>query len=263
MPANMPLLHNPWTILRASRRKLGALIKREADVSSSCQIPNLREIYRRADLSDHSGFFVEIGAFDGESFSNTSFLADQGWRGIYFEPVPQFAQRARERHIFNKISVINVAISATEGSLPMYVMDSLSTTKAQNYDLYQNLAWARPVARAAIIQHTISMSLQNAFAVARVPYRFDLLVVDTEGAEEEVVAMFLSSPYRCQVLVIELEDNHPDIASLPAMAESHRRARAAIENAGYHEIYKDDINSIFVDLRGNARKSTRIETDCA
>ena len=44
------------------------------------------------------GTFVEIGAYDGESFSNTSFLADLGWNGLYVEPVPKFAALCRARH---------------------------------------------------------------------------------------------------------------------------------------------------------------------
>ena len=57
-----------------------------------------------------------MGAFDGESYSNTSCLADLGWRGLYIEPVPTFAAGCRERHKQNLgIRVIEVAVSDTDG----------------------------------------------------------------------------------------------------------------------------------------------------
>src|SRR5262245_29035772 len=84
-----PNLCNNIRLLQvAASRKFGIIANGTSAVSNSCQIPNLREQYESLGLSPHTGYFVEVGAFDGESFSNTSFLADQGWSGLYVEPVP-------------------------------------------------------------------------------------------------------------------------------------------------------------------------------
>ncbi|MCL4237598.1 MAG: hypothetical protein KJ047_05045 [Anaerolineae bacterium] len=46
-------------------------------------------------LSYQAGFFVELGANDGLSQSNTYYYERwQGWRGILIEPVPELCQRA-------------------------------------------------------------------------------------------------------------------------------------------------------------------------
>src|ERR1700757_1585285 len=73
------LLNANFRLLQiAVSRKFSTMTKGTSPVSISCQIPNLRDRYESLGLNPHIGYFVEDGAFDGESFSNTSFLADQG-----------------------------------------------------------------------------------------------------------------------------------------------------------------------------------------
>jgi len=60
---------------------------------SDCQIPRLDEIYLKNFGYKTDGTFVEIGAYDGHSISNTSFLADIGWKGIYVEPVKEYYEK--------------------------------------------------------------------------------------------------------------------------------------------------------------------------
>jgi hypothetical protein len=70
----------------AASRKLSMITNGTSLVSISCQIPDLRERYESLGLNPHTGYFLEVGAFDGESFSNTSFLADQGWCDCTWSP---------------------------------------------------------------------------------------------------------------------------------------------------------------------------------
>jgi len=51
-------------------------------LSLTCQIPELDKIYSKYFGKDTNRVFVEVGAFDGESVSNTSCLADAGWKGF-------------------------------------------------------------------------------------------------------------------------------------------------------------------------------------
>ena len=50
----------------------------------------LADIYARM-FPLSGGTFVEVGAFDGWSYSHTVCLAQLGWRGLYIEPVPEHA----------------------------------------------------------------------------------------------------------------------------------------------------------------------------
>src|SRR5258706_14970608 len=52
-----------------------------------CQIPILEGLYEQLFGQRADGCFVEVGAFDGETYGNTAGLADLGWTGLYIEPV--------------------------------------------------------------------------------------------------------------------------------------------------------------------------------
>ena len=54
------------------------------------------------------GFFVDIGAYDGISNSNTFLLEQNGWKGICFEPNPNVFSRLKENRTCN---CCNMAIS--------------------------------------------------------------------------------------------------------------------------------------------------------
>ena len=100
-------------------------------VPATCQIPGLRDHYRSLGLSG-DGFFVEIGGFDGETWSNTSFLADEGWTGLYVEPVPGHARMIVARHFLNRVYVEQRAVMPEPGVMTFSSMGALSTAIADN-----------------------------------------------------------------------------------------------------------------------------------
>ena len=126
--------------------KASALIKGSARVSVSCQIPSIREKYAALGLKSDAGIFVEVGGYDGESFSNTSFLADQGWRGIYVEPLPKYCRQARIRHILNNVAIENVAIDDKPGIMTLFDMGSLSSLRPEVVSAYREISWAKTLA---------------------------------------------------------------------------------------------------------------------
>ncbi len=42
------------------------------------------------------GYFIEVGAYDGVTISNTYFLERMGWSGVLIEPIPEACQRAAD-----------------------------------------------------------------------------------------------------------------------------------------------------------------------
>src|SRR3990172_179972 len=43
-----------------------------------------------------SGYFIEVGAYDGITLSNTYFLEQMGWSGLLVEPIASLCQRAAQ-----------------------------------------------------------------------------------------------------------------------------------------------------------------------
>ena len=62
-----------------------------------------------------TGFFVEVGAFNGVQLSNTYLLEALGWSGILIEPDPVLYEQCIRSRPFSK--VLNVAASDQSGTL--------------------------------------------------------------------------------------------------------------------------------------------------
>jgi len=70
----------------------------------------LDEILRRLEIS--TGSFVEFGAWDGKHLSNTFYLLEQGWRGVYIEgDTDRFQELTHNMKQFSEhVEVINAYI---------------------------------------------------------------------------------------------------------------------------------------------------------
>ncbi|TWT95622.1 FkbM family methyltransferase [Neorhodopirellula pilleata] len=214
--------------------------------SKSCQVKQLDQIIgSRFDLK-RPGHFVEVGAYDGERFSNTSWLADNGWRGVYVEPSRQFSQLCRLRHLFNDTQVLNLAAGEEEGEVMLMQSEALSTMCEGTFDEYGRIPWAKKQLKKQLKhQATRVCRLDSLLQETKTPVGFELLVVDVEGYEENVFKGFELSHWKPKMLIVELCDVHPDFADNEQLVDSATRVRHSILEAGYTEIYRDEINSIF------------------
>lgn len=238
------------TFLYAFKSKFNTIFLKKTTVSSSCQIPDLQEKYQQlrfgnTNKTNINKIFVEIGGNDGETCSNTSFLADQGWRGLYVEPIKDLATFAKIRHIFNDVSVENVAISESNGTQLIYSMGLLTTLSLDNVRVYSELDWSKSYT-SNMKEITIqTKTLENVFKRHNIPFVFDLLVVDVEGHEETIINSLFLSSWKPNVIIIELEDQHKQFKTFSVIADSHSKTRKMIVENGYIEFWKDDVNTIF------------------
>ena len=61
-------------------------------------------------VSKNGGFFVEAGAFDGESYSNTLFMERSlNWNGLLIEPNPDSFSKLTRKH--RRAWSVNAALS--------------------------------------------------------------------------------------------------------------------------------------------------------
>jgi FkbM family methyltransferase len=218
---------------------------------ATCQIARLCELYeavfgRRAD-----GSFVEVGAFDGDTYSNTSCLADLGWRGLYVEPLPKFAEICRWRHRNNPaVTVAECAVGVAPGRRQIHVAHAFSSFHADMIDR------AKAVFRTLRPDETL-LPFETVFAggtlevevvrldalLARHGFApgFDVLVVDVEGDEADVFASFDLARWRPRLMIVELADMKPD-----APAVAHGELRSRILASGYEHLHVDAMNTVFV-----------------
>jgi FkbM family methyltransferase len=187
---------------------------------------------------------VEVGAYDGECVSNTCFLADEGWKGLYIEPTTDIYNKCLKRHVDNDVVVVNVSIGLEEGTQTIYSGDTLSTLREDQMQRYNEID---------VFQHVsfqedtcTQVRLDNLINKLTVPKNFDLLVVDVEGKESEVFKTFKLNEWKPKMLIVELEDEHPKFQQYTDLIEEIKELRQYINSNGYIEIFKDHINTVFV-----------------
>jgi len=213
-------------------------------VSSSCQISDINSIYTKYFGYPSNGFFIEIGAFDGESFSNTSCLADHGWRGIYVEPIKSQYLLCMDRHKNNDVIVFQSSIGQIEGEIDIFFGGSLTTTNLEQVGRYSEIEWSKHKSFAIEKCNQIKMeTLLNKFNVDK---GFDILCVDVEGQEKDVFDSFNLSYWKPKMMIVELEDNHESFQIYENHVKTPNLLRKEIINNGYTEIYKDHVNTIFI-----------------
>ncbi|MBE9203862.1 FkbM family methyltransferase [Synechocystis salina LEGE 06099] len=210
---------------------------------SSCQIPELANLYKMFLGEIHDGYFVEVGAFDGVSFSNSSCLIDAGWSGLLIEPVPQFAEMCRRRYQDNdNVTVIECAVGENISTVEISVAEALSTTNIQMLEIYKNLHWSKHVVTNSPKIFVKQRTLDNILDELSPDIKIDVLIIDVEGNEEYVFAGFSLSRWRPRMVVVELTHTHPDLYQV---CQSHALLQSKIESEGYTIIFKNAINTVF------------------
>jgi FkbM family methyltransferase len=213
-------------------------------IPETCQINCLNDIYSEYFGYPSEGYFVEVGAYDGEFVSNTSCLADHGWGGLYIEPIYNHYQKCLKRHDKNDVTVANVAIGLEEGETIIYYGDTLTTLDQEQVQRYSEIDWAQHISFSETVCD--QMRLDTLMEKVEVPKEFDVLVVDVEGKEAEVFETFELDEWKPKMIIVELEDEHPSFQKYPELLEKIRNLRKFLKDKGYVEIFKDHINTVLV-----------------
>tara|TARA_R110000868_G_scaffold38669_2_gene135212 strand:+ start:1603 stop:2289 length:687 start_codon:yes stop_codon:yes gene_type:complete len=211
--------------------------------SNKCQIENLPKIYEEYLGLKKDGSFVEVGAFDGYSWSNTFGLAVAGWKGLFFEPQPSYFEECTKNYDkFPKVKVINSCVGNYTGEITLYTGYSLATTDLDSLKEYEKIDWFKGVLDEE--RNIVSKidTLDNFLTNENYEENFDVLVVDVEGAEYEVLNGFTISKWKPKMVIIELhEDNEYD-----SLKKNLKEMLDYFKENNYKKVYKDENNSIFV-----------------
>lgn len=166
-------------------------------------------------IGDKPGYFVELGANDGISQSNTKHLEMfHGWRGVLVEPYPgNFIKlsktRARSNHIENAACVSfefgKAEMELIYSNLMTTPMDGSSDVENRKLHAESGKKWLRgtdTVQAFSVRARTLNAILVEAMA----PEVIDLLSLDVEGGEIEVLKGIDHSKYRFKWILVEARD---------------------------------------------------------
>jgi len=147
-----------------------------------------------------NGYYVEFGATDGVSLSNTWVLENMyGWKGILAEPAHCYqkdllANRGKNNHIetaciwkntgdtfsFNEVGVLSTIHSFSD-------KDAHSEIRMKNKNIYD----------------VTTLSLVDMLDKYNAPKHIDYLSIDTEGSEFDILSAFDWDKYKIDVITCE------------------------------------------------------------
>ena len=218
------------------------VVKIMYNIPSSCQISKLGEIYSKYFPNIKDGTFIEVGAYDGNEFSNTSCLSDIGWNGLYIEPIEEFYIRCLNRHRNNKVFVENCSVGSFEGEIDIYVNGAVTTSSEKLIKTYYDIGWVSNHNTKKCKQYRLDTLLKK----YKIRKNFDILVVDVEGNETDVFNSFDLKYWYPKMIIVELIDDHETFKFDSDIVDINVKLRELINNSQYREVYRDHINTIFV-----------------
>ena len=151
------------------------------------------------------GVFLDIGAYDGETFSNTLFFEkSMGWTGLCVEPMPTaFAKCVAKR----KAICENVCLSDFEGEADFLEADQTGPMEKMYSGLpaYFDLRHVHRIRAETQTQKTLRVPVTTLAALLTKHSLFDIdfCSLDVEGAELAILSTFDAQRFRIGVLTIE------------------------------------------------------------
>lgn len=176
------------------------------------------------------GVFLDIGAYDGETFSNSLFFEKtMEWTGLCVEPLPLAFAKLRSTR---KAICENISIADFEGEAEFVETDDLSGPNermfsglAANFDprQLQRIDAMKQSRTTRIVKVTRLSTLLAKHSL----FDIDYCSIDTEGAELAILSDF--DPERFHIKVLTIENNWDDPALPKLMAEKGYEFFAKLE----------------------------------
>jgi FkbM family methyltransferase len=169
------------------------------------------EIYRAiGHLLPRRGYYADIGAHDGRSFSNTYHLEKDGWSGLLVEPIlPTFFRLLQIRSVacnyFANAACVSFQNKSSNllmsyGDLMSFApeISSVSAEDWQN-EAKQFLNRGEVVTETWVPARTLTFILEEAGS----PKFIDFLSIDVEGAELDVISGIDFTTYKFGLICLE------------------------------------------------------------
>jgi len=178
--------------------------------------------------------FVDVGANDGISWSNSYNFAQAGFRLLLVEPMPIYAARCTLHHRDNpNVFVEPYAISKDLGTATFFIhLDAASDLLAMGSSLLREAVPTDDVAELMVPTAPLSFLL----AKHKIPDRYAVLSVDAEGMDLQVLETADLDRRRPQVICVE---NGLDEGPIRAFLAS-KDYRLAAKLGEVNDVFVDD-----------------------
>lgn len=179
------------------------------------------------------GFFLDIGAHDGVTGSNTFLFEKLGWEGICLEPIPSVFEKLIKNR---SCTSLNIALSDIEGEEEFLVLEGYTEMLSgiiKNYD-------SRHLRRIETELKSMGGKKNNikckttTFDKLNLPETIDFISLDVEGSELSILKTIDFKHYK--INFISIENNYNDVNIVDIMLQNNYEI---IENAMCDVIFKN------------------------
>lgn len=167
------------------------------------------------------GRFLDIGAYDGVTFSNTRALLEKGWSGVYVEPCPLALEKLRTntKDHAGRVNIVRKAIAEHDGQAVFHQSGEM----VGSLDEASTRRWRELFDFREITVETVTVKT----LLGNIGSAFDMVSIDVEGCNRLVFDAMPWAKINPRLIVVEHDS---EIERL----------------SGYREVFKNGENLILV-----------------
>jgi FkbM family methyltransferase len=162
-------------------------------------------VYENYFKDKQNGFFIDVGAYDGEIDSNSLFFENLGWEGICFEPNPTMFENLQKirkceclPYAVSDKNEINQFFQIKEGPITLSGLvnefDQSAIKRINEYNLEDNQSF-----------DYLDIECKTFDSIVKV-HDIDFLSLDTEGNELKILQSIDFNKYNIDVITVENND---------------------------------------------------------
>lgn len=181
-------------------------------------------------FKDRTGMFLDIGAADGVTFSNTRQLALNGWGGVCVEPNTDSFKALETLYMDSYVVCINAALCDHDGEVTFYegtTCKLLSTTDTSHIEKWNKGGYEFKETKVKAASVDTILKEQD---------RFNFISIDVEGTNLEILKLFPKDFLGAEMICIECFD------------KEREQVRTYLAYNGYKTYHETGENLIVVKL---------------
>lgn len=155
------------------------------------------------------GRFLDVGAWDPKSLSNTRALWELGWSGVIVEPSPApFLAQLREYGNDPRVTLIHAAVGSERHLAEFWCTDdAVSTTEREQFDKWKQHAAFHGKFFVPVI------TIEDVFNQFGSP-GFDFVNLDVEGRSVDLLHVLLATEAYPKVICVEHDGREGEVLEL-------------------------------------------------
>ena len=148
------------------------------------------------------GFYVEVGAFDGVTLSNTYLFEKIGWRGILIEAIPELAKQAKNMRPASIVENYACVSPNDEGPIEFEILENDKALSSRLIENKKVEVRGKENLKKIIVPGLPLDKILEKNNVSSI----DFITIDVEGFEFDVLRGFSVDRWKPQLII--LESNH-------------------------------------------------------